>query len=144
GLGTRVWVEDFLELFTTIMVAFIFVPLGVVSDKAAVRVIYLDAILYSAGGVVGTMYHFYFSGGPAVHMALGAFFSAAEVIALTFLTVEAWTFLHLGARQEVSTARGQLPHRWAVMFLVAVGFWNFLGARIFGFLINLPMVSYYQ
>src|SRR5262249_4490969 len=75
---------------------------------------------------------------------LGAFFSAAEVIPLTFLTVEAWTFLHLGARQEVSAAQGQFPHRWAVMFLVAVGFWNFLGAGVFGFLINLPMVSYYQ
>ena len=24
------------------------------------------------------------------------------------------------------------------MFLVAVGFWNFLGAGVFGFLINLP------
>jgi nitric oxide reductase subunit B len=31
-----------------------------------------------------------------------------------------------------------------VMFLVAVGFWNFLGAGIFGFLINLPIVSYYE
>jgi nitric oxide reductase subunit B len=90
------------------------------------------------------MHHFYFSGGPAVHMALGAFFSAAEVIPLTFLTVEAWTFLQLGARQEVTAGRGQFPHRWAVMFLVAVGFWNFLGAGVFGFLINLPMVSYYQ
>lgn len=30
------------------------------------------------------------------------------------------------------------------MFLVAVGFWNFLGAGIFGFLINLPIISYYQ
>ena len=30
------------------------------------------------------------------------------------------------------------------MFLVAVGFWNFVGAGIFGFLINLPVVSYYQ
>jgi len=140
----HLWVEDFLELFTTIMVAYIFVLLGVVSAKTALRVIYLDAILYSVGGVVGTMHHFYFSGGPAVHMALGAFFSAAEVIPLTFLTVEAWTFLHLGARQEVSAGRGQFPHRWAVMFLVAVGFWNFLGAGIFGFLVNLPMVSYYQ
>jgi nitric oxide reductase subunit B len=140
----HLWVEDFLELFTTIMVAYIFVLLGVVSAKTALRVIYLDAILYSMGGVVGTMHHYYFSGGPAVHMALGAFFSAAEVIPLTFLTVEAWTFLHLGARQEVSTAEGQFPHRWAVLFLVAVGFWNFLGAGVFGFLINLPMVSYYQ
>jgi nitric oxide reductase subunit B len=140
----HLWVEDFLELFTTILVAYMFVLLGVVSEQTALRVIYLDAILYSVGGVVGTMHHFYFSGGPAVHMALGAFFSAAEVIPLTFLTVEAWTFLHLGARQEVTAGRGQFPHRWAVLFLVAVGFWNFLGAGVFGFLINLPMVSYYQ
>jgi nitric oxide reductase subunit B len=30
------------------------------------------------------------------------------------------------------------------MFLAAVGFWNFVGAGVFGFLINLPIVSYYQ
>jgi nitric oxide reductase subunit B len=30
------------------------------------------------------------------------------------------------------------------MFLVAVGFWNFLGAGVFGFLINLPIISYYE
>jgi nitric oxide reductase subunit B len=54
-------------------------------------------------------------------MSLGAFFSAAEVIPLTFLTVEAWSFLQLGARQE-SRSRTPFPHRWAVMFLVAVGF----------------------
>jgi nitric oxide reductase subunit B len=65
------------------------------------------------------------------------------VIPLTFLTVEAWSFLQLGAAQE-SRAQTPFPHRWAVMFLVAVGFWNFLGAGIFGFLINLPIVSYYE
>jgi nitric oxide reductase subunit B len=139
----HLWVEDFLELFTTVMVAYIFVLLGVVREKVAITVIYLDILLYSAGGVIGTMHHLYFSGTPAEHMALGAFFSAAEVIPLTFLTVEAWSFLQLGARQE-SRSRTPFPHRWAVMFLVAVGFWNFLGAGIFGFLINLPIVSYYQ
>ncbi|HEX2895711.1 MAG TPA: cbb3-type cytochrome c oxidase subunit I [Marmoricola sp.] len=139
----HLWVEDFLELFTTVMVAYIFVMLGVVRERIALGIILLDVILYSAGGVIGTMHHLYFSGTPVEHMALGAFFSAAEVIPLTFLTVEAWTFLQLGARQErKSTA--PFPHRWAVMFLVAVGFWNFLGAGIFGFLINLPIVSYYQ
>ena len=66
----HLWVEDFLELFTTIMVAYIFVLLGVVRRRCA-AVIYFDAILYSVGGVVGTMHHFYFSGGPAEHMALG-------------------------------------------------------------------------
>jgi nitric oxide reductase subunit B len=139
----HLWVEDFLELFTTVMVAYIFVLLGVVRERVALIVVYLDIVLYSIGGVIGTMHHLYFSGAPAEHMALGAFFSAAEVIPLTFLTVEAWSFLQLGARQE-SQSPTPFPHRWAVMFLVAVGFWNFLGAGIFGFLINLPIVSYYE
>jgi len=139
----HLWVEDFLELFTTVMVAYIFVMLGVVRQRIALGVIFLDVILYSAGGVIGTMHHLYFSGTPVEHMALGAVFSALEVIPLTFLTVEAWSFLQLGSRQE-STSGTSFPHRWAVMFLVAVGFWNFLGAGVFGFLINLPIVSYYQ
>jgi len=139
----HLWVEDFLELFTTVMVAYIFVMLGVVRQRIALGVIFLDVILYSVGGVIGTMHHLYFSGTPVEHMALGAFFSALEVIPLTFLTVEAWSFLQLGSRQEAAS-RSPFPHRWAVMFLVAVGFWNFLGAGVFGFLVNLPIVSYYQ
>ena len=139
----HLWVEDFLELFTTILVAYVFVLLGVVHERTALRVIYLDVILYSAGGIVGTMHHVYFSGEPALHMALGAFFSAAEVIPLTFLTLEAWSFLQLGTVQG-EKAKTSFPHYWAVMFLAAVGFWNFLGAGVFGFLINLPIVSYYE
>ena len=139
----HLWVEDFLELFTTVMVAYVFVLLGVVRERVALTVVFLDILLYSVGGVIGTMHHLYFSGEPAEHMALGAVFSAAEVIPLTFLTVEAWSFLQLGARQESQSAT-PFPHRWAVMFLVAVGFWNFLGAGIFGFLVNLPIVSYYE
>lgn len=139
----HLWVEDFLELFTTVMVAYLFVLLGVVDERVALRMIYLDVLLYSAGGMVGTMHHVYFSGEPSLHMALGAFFSAAEVIPLTFLTLEAWSFLQLGAVQEAGS-HTTFPHFWSVMFLAAVGFWNFLGAGVFGFLINLPIVSYYE
>jgi nitric oxide reductase subunit B len=139
----HLWVEDFLELFTTIMVAYVFVLLGVVHERVALTMIYLDMVLYSAGGVIGTMHHLYFSGEPSIHMSLGAFFSAAEVIPLTLLTLEAWSFLQLGAEEETKS-KTSFPHYWAVMFLAAVGFWNFLGAGIFGFLINLPIVSYYE
>jgi len=94
------------------------------------------------------MHHLYFSGAPSAHMALGAFFSAMEVIPLMLLTYEAWHFMQLGSyRQEdcaMCTPSGGFPHKWAVMFLIAVGFWNFLGAGVFGFLINLPIVSYYE
>jgi nitric oxide reductase subunit B len=139
----HLWVEDFLELFTTVLVAYIFVLLGVVRERVAMVVIYLDIILYSVGGVIGTLHHVYFSGTPAAVMAMGAFFSAAEVIPLTLLTLEAWSFMRLGAQRDLSV-RVRFPHYWAVMFLVAVGFWNFLGAGVFGFLINLPIVSYYE
>lgn len=139
----HLWVEDFLELFTTMLVAMIFVLMGIVSERFATRLIYFEAILYSVGGMVGTLHHCYFSGGPAVEMALGAFFSAGEVIPLTLLTVEAWSFLQLGSRQHTGGAAA-FPHRWAVLFLASVGFWNFLGAGVFGFLINLPVVSYYE
>jgi len=144
----HLWVEDFLELFTTIMVAYIFVQLGVIRKTVAMTIIYLDIILYSIGGVIGTMHHLYFSGVPAIHMALGAFFSAMEVIPLLLLTYEAWRFMKLGAppgeRSLLGADSAQFPHKWAVMFLIAVGFWNFLGAGVFGFLINLPVVSYYE
>jgi nitric oxide reductase subunit B len=139
----HLWVEDFLELFTTVMVAYVFVLLGVVRERVALQVIFLDIILYSVGGVIGTAHHWYFNGSPAAVLALGAFFSALEVIPLTFLSVEAWSFIRLGARQEAKSSM-PFPHQWAVMFLVAVGFWNFLGAGVFGFLINLPIVSYYE
>src|SRR5207247_4571993 len=106
----HLWVEDFLELFTTLMVAYIFVLLGVVQESVALAMIYLDILLYSAGGVIGSMHHVYFSGEPSVHMALGAFFSAAEVIPLTFLTLEAWRFLQLGAQQGGRSST-PFPHR---------------------------------
>jgi Nitric oxide reductase large subunit len=93
------------------MVAYIFVLLGVVHERVALTLIYLDIVLYSAGGVIGTMHHVYFSGEPAEHMALGAFFSAAEVIPLTFLTVEAWSFLQLGTLQQ-GKSRATFPHFW--------------------------------
>ncbi|WUP22390.1 cbb3-type cytochrome c oxidase subunit I (plasmid) [Streptomyces sp. NBC_00271] len=139
----HLWVEDFLELFTTVTVAYLFVLLGVVRERVALTVIFLDIVLYSAGGVIGTMHHLYFSGEPAEHLALGALFSALEVVPLLFLTIEAWSFLQLGSRRH-GASNAPFPHRWAVMFLVAVGFWNFLGAGVFGFLINLPIVSYYE
>jgi nitric oxide reductase subunit B len=144
----HLWVEDFLEIFTTVTVAYMFVLIGMVPERTATRLIYLEIILYSIGGVVGSMHHLYFSGAPAVHMSLGAFFSAMEVVPLVLLTFEAWRFMRLGGAKPGETVMDtndeRFPHKWAVMFLAAVGFWNFVGAGVFGFLINLPVVSYWE
>jgi len=141
----HLWVENFFELFTTIVVAYFFVTLGLVTSKTAIRVVYLDIILFMGSGFIGTGHHYYWTAQPAINLALGAFFSAMEVVPLLLLTLEAYDFAKL-RRGEAGTkeADGFFAHYWAIMFLIAVGFWNFLGAGVFGFLINLPIVSYYE
>ena len=141
----HLWVEGFFELFTTIVVAHIFVILGLAPKEAALRVVYLDIILYLGSGMIGTAHHYYWTAQPAINLALGAFFSAMEVVPLCLLTLEAWNFIKLRQNKSIfAVTPSEFPHKWTVMFLMAVGFWNFLGAGVFGFLINLPIVSYYE
>jgi nitric oxide reductase subunit B len=141
----HLWVEGFFELFATVLVAIMFHQMGVVSTKTATRLIYLDAILYLSGGIIGTGHHWYFTGQGTLNMGLAACFSALEVVPLTLLTLDAWDFIKLRKAQCASCghdlAWGQ---KWAIYFLMAVGVWNFVGAGIFGFLINLPIVSYFE
>ncbi|MDP2603527.1 MAG: nitric-oxide reductase large subunit [Deltaproteobacteria bacterium] len=141
----HLWVEGFFELFATVMVAVIFYQLGIVSQVTAARVVYLDAILYLGSGIVGTGHHWYWTGQANITMALGAMFSALEVVPLTLLTLDAWDFVKLSrGRCEVCNQSISVPHKWTFYFLMAVGFWNFVGAGVFGFLINLPIVSYFE
>jgi nitric oxide reductase subunit B len=141
----HLWVEGFFELFVTVMVAIIFLMLGLVTRQTATRVIYLDAILYLGSGIIGTGHHWYWTGQTSVTLALGAVFSALEIVPLTLLTLDAWDFIKL-SRGKCDTCGKELvvPHKWTFYFLMAVGFWNFVGAGIFGFLINLPIVSYFE
>jgi len=141
----HLWVEGFFELFATVLVATMFHQMGLVSVLTATRVIYLDAILYLGAGIVGTGHHWYFTGQGTLNMGLAASFSAMEVVPLTLLTLDAWDFVRIKDRPCADCggrfAAGQI---WAIYFLMAVGFWNFVGAGVFGFLINLPIVSYFE
>jgi nitric oxide reductase subunit B len=141
----HLWVEGFFELFATVLVAVMFYQLGLVSAKSATRLVYLDAILYLAGGILGTGHHWYFTGQGTLNMGLAACFSAMEVIPLTLLTLDAWDFIRL--KDQAAEKAGKAlasKHRWSIKFLIAVGVWNFVGAGVFGFLINLPIVSYFE
>jgi nitric oxide reductase subunit B len=141
----HLWVEGFLELFVTAMVAVMFYKLGMITHVTAARVVYLDALLYLGSGIIGTGHHWYFTGQSHITMALAAVFSALEVVPLTLLTLDAWDFVRLTrARCDVCNKAIAIPHKWTFSFLLAVGFWNFVGAGIFGFLINLPVVSYFE
>ena len=72
-------------------------------------------------------------------------FSAHGGGAPTLLTLDAWDFIQL-TKAKCDSAVERSPSRTSgrFYFLMAVGFWNFVGAGIFGFLINLPIVSYFE
>jgi nitric oxide reductase subunit B len=141
----HLWVEGFFELFVTTMVAVLFYKLGMVTRITATRVIYLDAILFLGGGIIGTAHHWYWTGQSNITMALAAVFSALEVVPLTLLTLDAWDFIKLSkGKCDICGKEILIPHKWTFYFMMAVGFWNFVGAGIFGFLINLPIVSYFE
>ena len=138
----HLWVEGFFEIFATVLVAIMFHQMGVVSTRTATHLIYLDAILYLTGGIIGTGHHWYFTGQGTLNMGLASCFSALEVVPLTLLTLDAWDFINLRkAEGSPDMASGQ---KWSIYFLMAVGVWNFVGAGVFGFLINLPIVSYFE
>ena len=108
--------------------------------NTALRVIYLDVILIFGGGLIGTGHHWYFNGQTELNMALSSAFSALEVVPLTLITLDAWDFVTVTTGESTAPFR----HKWTFYFLMAVGFWNFIGAGIFGFLINMPIVSYFE
>lgn len=144
----HMWVEAFFELFTTIIVAYFLYLMGFVSHLAAARVVYLGAVLFLGSGLIGISHNFYWNAKSIETVALGGVLSSLQVAPLVLLTIEAWRFRHLpqealrhAQRQDASVRFGLAD---AFLFLVGVNFWNFFGAGVLGFAINLPIVNYYQ
>ena len=134
----HLWVEGFFEVFATCSVGFVFYNLGVVSKHTATTASLLAAMLFMIGGIPGTFHHLYFAGTTTPITAIGAMFSALEVVPLVLLGYDAfenWTVQHKAIWMK--------PMRWPLMFFIAVSFWNMLGAGVFGFLINPPISLYY-
>ncbi|OZB14904.1 MAG: nitric oxide reductase large subunit [Marinobacter sp. 34-60-7] len=134
----HLWVEGFFEVFATTALAFIFCSMGLVSRTVATSASLASASLFMLGGVPGTFHHLYFSGTTTPVMAVGATFSALEVVPLVVLGYEAWENWRLKHR-----APWMENVRWPLTFFVAVAFWNMLGAGVFGFMINPPIALYY-
>ena len=134
----HLWVEGFFEVFATTALAFIFTSMGLVSKRLATTATLGSASLFMLGGVPGTFHHIYFSGTTTPVMAVGATFSALEVVPLILLGYEAWENWRLKERAAWMT-----KIRWPLQFFIATAFWNMLGAGVFGFLINPPISLYY-
>lgn len=134
----HLWVEGIFEVFATTALAFIFSSMGLVSKRVATAASLASASLFMVGGVPGTFHHMYFSGTTTPIMAVGAAFSALEVVPLILLGYEAWDHWRLKERAPWMKAV-----EWPLMCFIAVAFWNMVGAGIFGFMINTPVALFY-
>lgn len=145
----HMWAEAFFEVFTTVLIGYFMVVMGLVSKQAVIRVIYLATLLFLGSGLLGISHNFYWNAKPVFTMALGSVFSTLQVIPLVLLTLEAWRFSKLPRILENGNGgNGNFTKRFGFsevfLFLVAVNFWNFFGAGVLGFIINLPIANYYE
>lgn len=135
----HLWVEGFFEVFATVAIAFLFTRMGLLQSRTATAAVLFSSTIFLSGGIIGTFHHLYFTGTPTAILALGATFSALEVVPLVLIGFEAYENLTLSrARPWVSA------YRWPIYFFVAVAFWNLVGAGLFGFFINPPIALYYM
>lgn len=135
----HLWVESFFEFFATVATAYLLVSLGLTTRESATRAVYFTLILVFASGIEGIGHHYWWTGAPAAWIGIGAVFSALEVIPLTLLIFDAAGNIDMRRRLGFD-----FHYRGAVSFLIAAAVWNFIGAGVLGFLINLPVINYYE
>jgi len=135
----HLWVEGFFEVFATVVIAFLFVRMGLLGTKLATATVLFSTNIFLLGGIIGTFHHLYFTGTPTAVLALGATFSALEVVPLVLMGFEAYHNLSLSR-----ATRWIKAYKWPIYCFIAVAFWNLVGAGIFGFLINPPIALYYM
>ncbi|MGE5648121.1 MAG: nitric-oxide reductase large subunit [Acidobacteriota bacterium] len=135
----HLWVEGMFEVFAVVVIGFLMVKLGLLTARSTLRATYFQLIILLGSGIIGTGHHYYWIGANEAWIALGAVFSALEVIPLSLLMVEAY-----GQYRVIREGGIEFPYKASFWFLVATAFWNLFGAGVLGFLINLPFVSYFE
>jgi nitric oxide reductase subunit B len=135
----HLWVEGIFEVFATAIISTVFVRMGLVRVSVATTMVLFATIIFLSGGVLGTFHHLYWSGTPISVLALGAVFSALEVVPLMVVGFEAYSHAKVQNQHLWEKA-----YHWPFMFFAAVLFWNMVGAGLFGFLINPPIALYYM
>jgi nitric oxide reductase subunit B len=135
----HLWVESIFEFFGIAVISLLMVAMGLATAQAALRVAYFTAAITFIAGIVGTAHHYYWYGGAAFWVGWGAIFSSMEPVPLMTLVVRG-----LMEYRDIRKEGREFSYKWPMYFLVAASFWNFLGAGIFGFLINLPIINFYE
>ncbi|WP_411968855.1 nitric-oxide reductase large subunit [Haloferax sp. YSSS75] len=134
----HMWVEGAFEFFIVAIVGLTLVSMNLLSRRSAEKAVMLQALLVMGTGIIGVSHHYWWVGMPDMWVPIGSVFSTLELIPLVFILYEA-----LGQYRAMS-ADSSFPYRLPFMFIIASGVWNFVGAGVLGFFINLPLINYYE
>jgi nitric oxide reductase subunit B len=103
-------------------------------------------MLFLITATIGISHNFYWIAKPTGIIALGSVFSTLQVLPLLLLTLDAWKMRQEGNFAERNRLQGGqtnvMDGVW--LFILGVNFWNIFGAGVFGSVINLPIVNYYE
>jgi nitric oxide reductase subunit B len=135
----HMWVEGAFEFFIVAVVALTLVSMNLLRRESAEKAVMVEALLVMGTGVVGVSHHYWWIGQPDIWVPLGSVFSTLELIPLVFILFEA-----IAEYRTLGAAGESFPYRLPFAFIVASGVWNFVGAGVLGFFINLPLVNYYE
>ncbi|QIB74415.1 cytochrome B [Halogeometricum borinquense] len=135
----HMWVEGAFEFFIVSIVGLTLVSMGLLKKRSAEKAVAFQALFVMGSGVIGAAHHYWWVGQPDVWVPLGSVFSTLELIPLILILFEA-----MGQYRALATSDDGFPYTLPFMFIIASGFWNFVGAGVLGFFINLPLINYYE
>ncbi|RBI59213.1 cytochrome B [halophilic archaeon] len=135
----HMWVEGAFEFFIVSLVGVTLVSMNLLEKRSAEKAVMVQALLVMGTGVIGVSHHYWWVGQPDFWVPIGSAFSTLELIPLVFILYEA-----IGQYRAMSTSGERFPYTLPFMFIVASGVWNFVGAGVLGFFINLPLINYFE
>ncbi|GAB3666860.1 nitric-oxide reductase large subunit [Halopiger thermotolerans] len=135
----HMWVEGVFEFFILVVISLTLVSMNLLRKQSAEKAVIFQAALVMGSGIIGVSHHYWWAGLPEVWLPIGSVFSTIEFVPLLFILYEA-----LGQYRAMDGASKDFPYRMVFYFIVASSVWNFFGAGVIGFFINLPVISYFQ
>ncbi|WP_254766350.1 nitric-oxide reductase large subunit [Salinilacihabitans rarus] len=135
----HMWVEGVFEFFVLVVISLTLVSMNLLSKRSAEKAVIFQAMLVMGSGIIGVSHHYWWVGQPDVWVPIGSVFSTLEFIPLLFILYEA-----LHEYRAMMDAGTSFPYKMAFYFIIASSVWNFFGAGVLGFFINLPLINYYE
>jgi nitric oxide reductase subunit B len=135
----HMWVEGVFEFFIIATIAGLLLSIGLLRKRVAEKAILLEAALVMGTGIVGVAHHYWWIGLPEIWIPISSVWSTLEIVPLVIILYDA--FSQYRAMQGTGT---EFAYTVPLLFVIASGVWNFLGAGILGTIINFPVVGYFE